>query len=44
MFEIKKGVVWPAIGSLWAHWAVPAERSTLIGFGSAGSQIGNVLK
>ena len=37
------GVMWPAVASMWAHWAVPAERSRLISIGSAGSQIGNVV-
>jgi MFS family permease len=31
------------MGSLWPYWAPPAERSTLLGFASAGSQIGNVI-
>ncbi len=40
---IVHGVMWPAVASMWAHWAVPQERSTLISLGSAGSQIGNVV-
>ena len=31
------------MGSLWPYWAPPLERSTLLGFSSAGSQIGNVV-
>ncbi len=37
------GVMWPAVASMWAHWAVPEERSRLISLGNAGSQIGNVV-
>lgn len=37
-----KGVVWSGMSTLWPHWAPPEERSTLIGIGNAGSQIGNV--
>ncbi len=29
--------------ALWPYWAPPAERSTILGFSSAGSQIGNVI-
>lgn len=32
--------MWPCMASLWSHWAPPAERSFLIGFSNAGSQIG----
>ena len=35
--------MWPTIASLWTHWAPPTERSFLIGFANAGSQIGNVI-
>jgi MFS transporter, ACS family, solute carrier family 17 (sodium-dependent inorganic phosphate cotransporter), member 5 len=38
-----QGVVWPAMHCVWSRWAPPLERSTLIGFSFAGSQIGNVL-
>jgi MFS family permease len=31
------------MGSMWPYWAPPIERSTLIGFSNAGSQIGNVI-
>jgi predicted MFS family arabinose efflux permease len=44
LFFLKKGVFWPAMSSLWAYWAPPAERSRLVGVANAGAQIGNVNK
>jgi MFS family permease len=35
--------MWPAVASMWSHWAPSTERSVLIGFSNAGSQIGNVI-
>jgi ACS family sodium-dependent inorganic phosphate cotransporter-like MFS transporter 5 len=43
LIGIAHGVVWPAMMALWPYWAPPAERSTILGFSSAGSQIGNVI-
>lgn len=40
---VAHGVFWPAMSSLWAYWAPPAERSRLVGVANAGAQIGNVL-
>ena len=34
---IGQGVVWPAMHAIWARWAPPLERSTLIGFTFAGT-------
>lgn len=39
---VAHGAFWPAMSSLWAHWAPPTERSRLVGIANAGSQIGNV--
>ena len=38
-----KGVVWPSMNGLWPSWIPSVERSTLLGFANAGSQIGNVI-
>jgi len=35
--------MWPAASTMWSRWAPPGERSRLIAFGNAGSQIGNVV-
>ena len=40
---IVHGVMWPAFSSMWAHWAVPEERSRLVSISNAGAQIGNVI-
>ena len=40
---LSHGVVWPALMAIWPFWAPPSERSTLLGFSNAGSQIGNVI-
>ena len=40
---IVHGVMWPAFSSMWAHWAVPEERSRLVAISNAGAQIGNVV-
>lgn len=37
------GAFWPAMSTLWAHWAPPTERSRLAGIANAGAQIGNVI-
>ena len=37
------GVMWPAFSSMWAHWAVPEERSRLVSISNAGAQLGNVI-
>ena len=39
---VSHGAFWPAMSSLWAHWAPKNERSKLVGIANAGSQIGNV--
>jgi hypothetical protein len=41
--DIEKGAVWPSISALWVNWAVPLEKSRLIGFSSSGSYIGNIV-
>lgn len=38
-----KGVVTSSLNLLWAHWAPPLERSTLLAISNSGSLIGNVL-
>lgn len=43
LIGLSHGVVWPALMAIWPYWAPPAERSTILGFSSAGSQIGNVI-
>ena len=43
LIGLSHGVVWPALMAIWPFWAPPAERSTLLGFSNAGSQIGNVV-
>lgn len=37
-----KGVVTSSLNLLWAHWAPPLERSTLLAISNSGSLIGNV--
>ena len=43
LFCYFKGVLWPCIATVWAHWAPPFERSRLVGIGNSGSQIGNAI-
>lgn len=38
-----KGAVWPAISMLYVNWAPPLEKSRLIGFSTAGVNIGNIV-
>ena len=38
-----EGVTFPAAASFWARWAPAHERSRMIGFCFAGSQMGTVL-
>jgi len=38
-----QGAMFPVMQDLWSRWAPPLERSKLIGFTYAGSQIGNVI-
>lgn len=35
--------MWPAISSMFIKWATPEEKSRLIGFASAGTNIGNII-
>jgi len=37
------GVISPSIHSMWGRWAPPIERSFLVSFSYAGSQLGTVL-
>lgn len=40
---IKKGMVWPAISDIFIRWVPVAEKSRLIGFSSAGNNLGNII-
>ncbi|CAF1048288.1 unnamed protein product [Rotaria sp. Silwood1] len=37
------GIIWPCIAVIMAHWIPSKERGKLMGFVSAGAQIGNIL-
>ncbi|XP_072912800.1 sialin isoform X3 [Hemitrygon akajei] len=39
----KKGVTFPAMHAMWAEWAPPLERSTLLSLSYAGAQFGTVV-
>lgn len=38
-----KGLVWPAISDIFIRWVPVAEKSRLIGFASAGNNLGNII-
>jgi MFS family permease len=40
---LKKGLVWPAISDIFIRWVPVAEKSRLIGFASAGNNLGNII-
>ncbi|GCC32623.1 hypothetical protein chiPu_0011086 [Chiloscyllium punctatum] len=40
---VKKGVTFPAMHAMWAKWAPPLERSTLLSLSYAGAQFGTVV-
>lgn len=35
--------MWPALSAMFVKWAVPTEKSRLIGFATSGTNIGNVF-
>jgi MFS transporter, ACS family, solute carrier family 17 (sodium-dependent inorganic phosphate cotransporter), member 5 len=37
------GMVWPAISDIFIRWVPVAEKSRLIGFASAGNNLGNIV-
>ncbi|CAF1023860.1 unnamed protein product [Brachionus calyciflorus] len=43
LLGLSQGVVTSSINLLWAHWAPPLERSTLLAISNSGSLIGNAL-
>lgn len=38
-----EGVTFPAMHGMWSHWAPPLERTKLVAFTYAGSQIGTII-
>ncbi|RNA24333.1 sialin-like, partial [Brachionus plicatilis] len=43
LIGLAQGVVTSSLNLLWAHWAPPLERSTLLAISNSGSLIGNAL-
>jgi len=43
IIKILKGLVWPAISDIFIRWVPLAEKSRLIGFASAGNNLGNIV-
>lgn len=40
---VSHGFMWPAISSMFIRWTTHDEKSRLIGFASAGTNVGNIL-